>query len=61
MAQSLDESKALTYAPKDLKPFIKNLTKGNSAYKFQSFLAADNWSKKPTAMWNIKDLHRKQC
>lgn len=53
MAQSLDESKALTYAPKDLKPFIKNLTKGNSAYKFQSFLAADNWSKKPTAMWNI--------
>ena len=45
MAQSLDEAKALTYAPTDLKPFIKSLTKGKGKYNFQTFLAADNWKK----------------
>ena len=45
MAQSLDEAKALTYAPTDLKPFIKSLTKGKGKYNFQTFIAADNWKK----------------
>mgnify|MGYP003298656064 CR=1 FL=1 len=53
MAQSLDEAKALTYAPTDLKPFIKSLTKGKGKYNFQTFLAADNWKKTKGSMWTI--------
>ena len=53
MAQSLDEAAALTYAPTDLKPFIKSLTKGKGKYNFQSFLAADNWKKTKGSMWTI--------
>ena len=53
MAQSLDEAESLTYAPTDLKPFIKSLTVGKGKYNFQTFLAADNWKKTKRSTWTI--------
>ena len=50
MAQTLDPSAAIKYAPKDLQPFLKSTTKGT---KFNLFLAADNWNKKPSSQWVI--------
>ena len=50
MAQTLDPSAAIRYAPKDLQPFLKSATKST---KFNLFLAADNWNKKPSSQWVI--------
>ena len=50
MAQTLDPSAAIKYAPKDLQPFLKSTTKST---KFKLFLAADNWNKKPSSQWVI--------
>ena len=50
MAQTLNPSAAIKYAPKDLQPFLKSTTKST---KFNLFLAADNWNKKPKSQWVI--------
>lgn len=50
MAQTLDQKKAVTYAPNGLKNTIKAITDGHD---FKTFLASDNWNKQKSARWVI--------